>query len=101
MSSIIWYILIGLILGILAKLIFPGRKSLNIIATVFFGILGAVLVGQGGIWLDWWSFPVGQDWVWVDNWATFPSLFSIIAPVIVAMIFIGIYAVAKGLKENK
>jgi uncharacterized membrane protein YeaQ/YmgE (transglycosylase-associated protein family) len=101
MSSILWYILIGLVLGILAKLIFPGRKNLNIIVTIFLGMLGAFLPGQGGVWLNWWTFPIGQDWVWLDNWATFPSLLGIVVPVVIAMVFIGIYAVAKGLKGNK
>lgn len=43
--SILWTILIGLVVGALAKLIMPGKDPGGIIVTIIIGILGSVLGG--------------------------------------------------------
>ncbi|MGF1492220.1 MAG: GlsB/YeaQ/YmgE family stress response membrane protein [Microcoleaceae cyanobacterium] len=56
MASIISWLVLGLIAGALAKLIYPGRQGGGIIATIGLGILGAMvggflgqtLLGSGG-----------------------------------------------------
>jgi uncharacterized membrane protein YeaQ/YmgE (transglycosylase-associated protein family) len=45
MVGIIQYLVLGLIAGLLAKLIYPGRQGGGIFATTFLGILGAILGG--------------------------------------------------------
>lgn len=45
MLSFIWWLIIGLIAGALARLIMPGRDAMGIIATMLLGILGSVLGG--------------------------------------------------------
>lgn len=41
--SIIWTILIGLIVGIVAKFLMPGRDPAGFIITVLIGIVGSVI----------------------------------------------------------
>jgi uncharacterized membrane protein YeaQ/YmgE (transglycosylase-associated protein family) len=45
MMSFIWWLIIGLIAGALARLIMPGRDPMGIIATILLGIVGSVLGG--------------------------------------------------------
>lgn len=46
--AILGWILFGLIVGAIAKLVMPGRDPGGIIVTMFLGILGAVLGGWIG-----------------------------------------------------
>ena len=45
MMAFIWWLIIGLIAGALARLIMPGRDPMGIIATILLGIVGSVLGG--------------------------------------------------------
>ena len=45
MLSFIWWLIIGLIAGALARLIMPGRDPMGIIATLLLGIVGSILGG--------------------------------------------------------
>jgi len=45
MMSFIWWIIVGLIAGALARLIMPGRDPMGIIATILLGIVGSVVGG--------------------------------------------------------
>ncbi len=45
MLSFIWWLIIGLIAGALARLIMPGRDAMGIIATMLLGIVGSVIGG--------------------------------------------------------
>jgi uncharacterized membrane protein YeaQ/YmgE (transglycosylase-associated protein family) len=47
-SNWLYIIFIGLIVGLLARLIKPGRDSMGIILTVLLGISGALLAGWAG-----------------------------------------------------
>ena len=51
--NILWTILIGLIAGVLAKLIMPGRDPGGILITILLGIAGAVLANFLGSALGW------------------------------------------------
>jgi uncharacterized membrane protein YeaQ/YmgE (transglycosylase-associated protein family) len=46
MSDLLWTLLLGLIAGALAKLIYPGNQGGGIIATVLLGVIGAFIGGQ-------------------------------------------------------
>jgi uncharacterized membrane protein YeaQ/YmgE (transglycosylase-associated protein family) len=46
--SILGYIVLGLIIGALAKLVMPGRDPGGIIVTMVIGIVGAILGGLVG-----------------------------------------------------
>ena len=43
--EILWFVLIGLVAGALARLILPGRDPIGIIGTALLGIAGAVVGG--------------------------------------------------------
>lgn len=45
---IIWMLIIGLVVGAIARLIVPGRHNLGIIATALLGIVGAYVGGTLG-----------------------------------------------------
>jgi uncharacterized membrane protein YeaQ/YmgE (transglycosylase-associated protein family) len=49
----IWMIIIGLIVGALAKLIMPGRDPGGIIVTILLGIVGALVAGFLGRAVGW------------------------------------------------
>ncbi len=83
--SFLWYLLIGLGIGILARILMPGRQNLGIIMTVLLGALGAFLAGQTGEWLSWW---------------TWPSWLGIAVSVVFAILLIGIYTALKGSRNS-
>lgn len=43
--NILWAIIVGLIVGAIAKLIMPGRDGGNILMTILLGIAGSLLAG--------------------------------------------------------
>ncbi len=43
MMSILWTILVGFVVGILAKLLHPGRENMGIIVTTLLGIAGSLI----------------------------------------------------------
>jgi uncharacterized membrane protein YeaQ/YmgE (transglycosylase-associated protein family) len=45
MLSFIWFLIIGLIAGALARLIMPGRDAMGWLATILLGIVGSVVGG--------------------------------------------------------
>lgn len=55
--QILGLIAVGLVIGVLARLIVPGRQSLSILATLILGVVGALIggtvasyFGRGNIW---------------------------------------------------
>jgi uncharacterized membrane protein YeaQ/YmgE (transglycosylase-associated protein family) len=49
----IYIILIGFVVGLLARLLKPGRDSMGIIFTTLLGIAGAMLAGWAGQQMGW------------------------------------------------
>lgn len=43
--GIIWFIVVGLIVGLLARAIVPGRDAMGILATIVLGIVGSFVGG--------------------------------------------------------
>jgi uncharacterized membrane protein YeaQ/YmgE (transglycosylase-associated protein family) len=60
-GSILGYILVGLIVGLLARLLVPGRDPIGLLGTLVLGVVGAVLGG----WLAGAFFKEteGVDWL--------------------------------------
>jgi len=60
-GSILGYILVGLIVGLLARLLVPGRDPIGLLGTLVIGVIGAVLGG----WLAGAFFKEtsGVDWL--------------------------------------
>jgi uncharacterized membrane protein YeaQ/YmgE (transglycosylase-associated protein family) len=78
--SVFWYLLLGAVVGIIARILLPGRQRLGWFMTVILGALGAFLAGLLGEW---------------QGWYTFPSWLGFAAAIVVAMIIIGLYSGAK------
>ena len=55
MLGILGWIVFGLIVGVLAKLVMPGRDPGGMIVTILLGIAGAVLGGFLGRLLGWYQ----------------------------------------------
>jgi uncharacterized membrane protein YeaQ/YmgE (transglycosylase-associated protein family) len=49
----LYIILIGFVVGLLARLLKPGRDSMGIIFTTLLGIAGALLAGWAGQQMGW------------------------------------------------
>jgi uncharacterized membrane protein YeaQ/YmgE (transglycosylase-associated protein family) len=45
MLNFIWWLIIGLVAGALARLIMPGKDPMGLIATIILGVIGSVLGG--------------------------------------------------------
>ena len=54
-ESWLYIILLGLVVGVLARLITPGRRRLGIILTSLLGIAGALLATWLGRQMDWYA----------------------------------------------
>ncbi len=52
MLQILGLIVVGLVIGALARLIKPGRQRMSILATMLLGVAGAVIGGLIADWLD-------------------------------------------------
>lgn len=59
MMAFIWWVVIGLVAGALARLIMPGRDPMGIIATILLGIVGSVLGGLVS-WAIWGADETGR-----------------------------------------
>ena len=81
-TALIFWVIVGLIAGALAKFIMPGDDPGGIIVTIIIGILGAVLGG-------WILHLIGIG----GGAASGGFIFSIIAGVIGALILLAIYRV--------
>lgn len=55
--GILWTLIIGLVVGAIAKLLMPGRDPGGIIVTMLIGVAGALLAGFVGRSLGWYSDP--------------------------------------------
>lgn len=83
---IIWMIIVGLIVGALAKLIMPGKDPGGIIVTILLGIAGSFIAGFLGRAVGWYSDPGSGP--------------GIIASIIGAMILLGIYRLVIGRRHH-
>ena len=74
--GVLWYLLIGLVVGVIARILHPGKENMGIILTLVIGVAGAFLAGL-----------IGQ----IFDWYTFPSWIGIVVAIAVAFLLIVIY----------
>ena len=79
--GIIWTIVVGFVIGLIAKLIHPGKENMGFIMTVLLGIAGSFLAGVIGQFFGWYKAGQGAGFI---------------ASVIVAVILLVIYGQIKG-----
>ena len=53
--TILWTLIIGLVVGLVAKLLMPGRDPGGFIITILLGVLGSFVAGFAGRALHWYS----------------------------------------------
>lgn len=80
MMAFIWWIIIGLVAGALARLIMPGRDPMGIIATILLGIVGSILGGLVS-WAIWGADEAGR------GFRPAGLIFSILGAIIVLWIW--------------
>jgi uncharacterized membrane protein YeaQ/YmgE (transglycosylase-associated protein family) len=73
-GDVIVYIIAGLIIGALARLIMPGKQSMNILVTIILGVAAALIGGY--LWEA--IFPDNDGVAWIGS-------------IVVALILIFIY----------
>jgi uncharacterized membrane protein YeaQ/YmgE (transglycosylase-associated protein family) len=59
--EVLWWILVGAIVGGLARLFLPGRSPLGCLGTIFIGIAGAVIGGK--VWEEIFGPQRGVAWI--------------------------------------
>ena len=74
--GILWTIVLGFVIGVIAKLLHPGKENMGFIATVLLGIAGSFLAGVIGQALGWYQAGEGGGFI---------------ASVVVAIILLVIY----------
>jgi uncharacterized membrane protein YeaQ/YmgE (transglycosylase-associated protein family) len=79
--GVIWTIVLGFVIGLIAKLIAPGKENMGIIMTILLGIAGSFLAGVIGQFIGWYKAGEGAGFI---------------ASVIVAILLLLIYGKIKG-----
>ena len=51
MFHVIWYLIVGFVVGLIARAILPGAQHMGMIATTVVGLVGSVVGGYIGHWL--------------------------------------------------
>lgn len=61
MGEIIVFIIVGLIVGVLARLLLPGKDPIGILGTIVVGIVGAIVGGY--LWTALFGENEGVAWI--------------------------------------
>jgi len=61
--GLVWTIVLGFVVGVVAKLIHPGRESMGFIITVLLGIAGSFLAGIIGQTFGWYRAGEGAGFI--------------------------------------
>lgn len=96
MIAIIGWIIFGLIAGLIAKAIMPGRDPGGVIITILIGIAGSVIGGFLGQAL----FGYGRNVNDSSDLSRPGFLMSLVLSVIGAIVLLGIYRLIKG-RQNQ
>lgn len=61
--GIIWTIVLGFVIGVIAKILHPGKENMGIIVTILLGIAGSFLAGIVGQFLGWYQAGEGAGFI--------------------------------------
>lgn len=87
--TIISAIVVGLIIGALARLVMPGKQNIGVLMTIVLGVLGSLI----GSWICYSLFGYNNE---NGGWEVIPF----IAGVIVAIVLIAAYLAITGRKTS-
>ena len=63
MFGLLTTITIGFIVGVIAKLIMPGKENMGFIVTTLLGIAGSIAATYGGQAVGWYEAGQGAGWI--------------------------------------
>lgn len=78
--GIIWTIVLGFVIGVVAKLLHPGKQNMGFVMTIGLGIAGSLIAGIAGEAIGWYKAGEGAGFI---------------ASVIVAILLLVIYGKIK------
>jgi uncharacterized membrane protein YeaQ/YmgE (transglycosylase-associated protein family) len=61
--SIVWTILVGFVVGLLARAVMPGEQKLGFILTTVLGVAGSLVAGYLGQALGWYQAGQGAGFI--------------------------------------
>ncbi len=61
--SLVWTIIVGFIVGVVAKLVHPGRENMGFIMTTLLGIGGSLIAGYIGQAIGWYQAGQGAGFI--------------------------------------
>ncbi len=59
--EILWFVVVGAVIGAVARLLMPGRDALGILGTIVIGIIGAVVGGY--LFREVFGNTEGVEWI--------------------------------------
>ena len=63
MLGLLLTILVGFIVGVIAKLIMPGKENMGFIMTTLLGIAGSIVASYAGQAVGWYQAGQGAGWI--------------------------------------
>lgn len=61
--GIVWTILVGFAIGVVAKFLHPGRDNMGFLATILLGVVGSFLAGIIGQAVGWYQAGEGAGFI--------------------------------------
>jgi len=79
--GIVWTIVLGFVIGVIAKILHPGKENMGFLMTIVLGIAGSLVAGMVGQFVGWYRAGEGAGFI---------------ASVIAAILLLVIYGRIKG-----
>lgn len=83
--GILWTIVLGFVIGVIAKLLHPGKENMGFFATILLGVAGSFLAGIIGQFMGWYQAGQGAGFI---------------ASVVVSIILLVIYGRVSGSNQQ-
>ena len=61
--GIIWTIVLGFVIGVIAKILHPGKENMGFFATILLGIAGSFSAGMVGQFMGWYQAGEGAGFI--------------------------------------
>jgi uncharacterized membrane protein YeaQ/YmgE (transglycosylase-associated protein family) len=61
--SIVWIVLVGFVVGLVARAVMPGEQKLGIVLTTVLGVAGSVVAGYLGQAIGWYQAGQGAGFI--------------------------------------
>lgn len=61
--GILWTIVLGFVIGVMAKLLHPGKENMGFFATIILGVAGSFLAGVIGQYFGWYQAGEGPGFI--------------------------------------